>query len=496
MTNPHFAWLPPEINSALMFAGPGAGPLLAAAAAWGSLAEELGSAAASFSSVAQDLTTGSWLGASSAAMMAVATQYMSWLSAAALQAEQAAAQATATASAFEAALAATVQPAVIAANRGLVQMLASTNFFGMNWPAIMDTESAYEQMWALDVVAMANYHFDASAAAAQLAPWQQVLRNLGIDIGKNGQFNLGFGNNGSGNIGNNNIGNNNWGSGNVGSGNLGSGNTGSGNIGSGNTGSNNFGFGNFGSGNIGFANTGSGDFGFGLTGDQQFGFGGFNSGTGNVGFGNSGSGNVGLFNSGSGNLGIGNSGSLNFGLGNSGNSIAGFGNGGISATGLWHSGLNDGVLGSALGGDVGLSSAHYATGGLSTAASGILNSALTGTGSFGPGLAAFNTAPAAAAAVAPVSAPTGVLESGNASAVTPNATSSAAANSALRTTNGTGYAGVFSPGNDAGVRNPVGRESILNSGTSGVPNSIPKSGFYSQNEREPIRGIRQQLPSE
>ncbi|MDT5222325.1 MAG: hypothetical protein QOF15_4430, partial [Mycobacterium sp.] len=145
-------------------------------------------------------------------MMAVATQYMSWLSAAAVQAEQSATQAAATASAFEAAVVATVQPAVVAANRGLVQMLASTNFFGMNWPAIMDTESAYEQMWALDVAAMANYHFDASAAASQLAPWQQVLRNLGLDIGKNGQVNFGFGNNGSGNLGNNNFGNNNIGS--------------------------------------------------------------------------------------------------------------------------------------------------------------------------------------------------------------------------------------------------------------------------------------------
>ncbi|OBK43898.1 PPE family protein [Mycobacterium kubicae] len=495
MTNPHFAWLPPEINSALMFAGPGAGPLLAAAAAWGSLAEELGSAAASFSSVAQDLTTGSWLGASSAAMMAVATQYMAWLSAAAVQAEQAAAQATATASAFEAALSATVQPAVIAANRGLVQMLASTNFFGMNWPAIMDTESAYEQMWALDVMAMANYHFDASAAAAQLAPWQQVLRNLGIDIGKNG-FNFGFGNSGSGNIGNNNIGNNNWGSGNVGSGNFGSGNTGSGNIGSGNTGSNNFGFGNFGSGNIGFANTGSGDFGFGLTGDQQFGFGGLNSGSGNVGFGNSGSGNVGFFNSGSGNLGIGNSGSLNFGLGNSGSSIAGFGNGGIPATGLWQGGLHESVLGNAIGGDVTLGS-HYATGGLSTAASGILHSALGSTGGLSPGLAALNTGLVGTAAVSPASAATGVLESGNPNAVTANATSSAAANSALRTTNGAGYTGLFSPGSDAGARATTGRESILNSGTAGLSSSnIPKSGFYPQDEREPVRGIRQHLPSE
>ncbi|ETZ96376.1 PPE family protein [Mycobacterium kansasii 662] len=123
-------------------------------------------------------------------MMAVATQYMAWLSAAATQAEQVAAQAAATATAFEAALAATVQPAVVAANRGLMQVLAATNWLGFNTPAIMDIEAAYEQMWAMDVVAMATYHADASAAASLLAPWQQVLRNLGIDIGKNGAINL------------------------------------------------------------------------------------------------------------------------------------------------------------------------------------------------------------------------------------------------------------------------------------------------------------------
>ncbi|EUA10536.1 PPE family protein [Mycobacterium kansasii 732] len=38
---PEFAWLPPEINSARIFAGAGAGPLFAAASAWEALAAEL-----------------------------------------------------------------------------------------------------------------------------------------------------------------------------------------------------------------------------------------------------------------------------------------------------------------------------------------------------------------------------------------------------------------------------------------------------------------------
>ena len=51
-----FAILPPEINSGRMYAGPGSGPMLAAAAARDGLASELGSAAASFSSVASGPT--------------------------------------------------------------------------------------------------------------------------------------------------------------------------------------------------------------------------------------------------------------------------------------------------------------------------------------------------------------------------------------------------------------------------------------------------------
>ena len=41
-----FGALPPEINSARMYAGPGAGPMMAAATAWNTLAAELSSTAA------------------------------------------------------------------------------------------------------------------------------------------------------------------------------------------------------------------------------------------------------------------------------------------------------------------------------------------------------------------------------------------------------------------------------------------------------------------
>jgi PPE family protein len=193
--------MPPEINSALLFAGPGAASLRDAAKAWNGLAEDLASSASSFFSVTSDLANDSWQGASSAAMMGVATRYVGWLSAAAAQAEAASSGASAAAAAFEAARAASVQPAVVAANRALVQALAGTNSLGQNAPAIADIEAAYEQMWASDVAAMSGYHADASAAVAQLAPWQQVLPSLGLGFGNNVSQNFGSGSSASGNIG-------------------------------------------------------------------------------------------------------------------------------------------------------------------------------------------------------------------------------------------------------------------------------------------------------
>jgi hypothetical protein len=157
--------------------------MVAAAAAWDGLAESLATSASSFVSVTSDLAKSSWQGPSATAMMAVASSYASWLSAAAAQAEATCSQAAAMADAFETAQSATVQPAVVSANRGLLKALASTNYLGQNAPTIMDIESAYEQMWASDVAAMSDYHADASAAVEHLSPWQQVLRDLGFNFG-------------------------------------------------------------------------------------------------------------------------------------------------------------------------------------------------------------------------------------------------------------------------------------------------------------------------
>jgi PPE-repeat protein len=169
-----FAALPPEINSGLMYAGPGAGPMIAVGAAWDALADEFYLAAAAYGSVVSDLAS-SWLGPSSVSMAAAAATYVSWISATAVQAQQTAAQAMAAVAAYEAAFVMTVPPPVIAANRALLLALVATNFFGQNTPAIMATEALYVEMWAQDAAAMYGYA-GASSAASTLTPFTTPLQ--------------------------------------------------------------------------------------------------------------------------------------------------------------------------------------------------------------------------------------------------------------------------------------------------------------------------------
>jgi PPE-repeat protein len=167
-----FGALPPEINSGRMYVGAGSGPMLAAAAAWDSLAADLQSAASSYGSTVGGLVAGAWTGPSSTTMAAAAAPFVTWVSSAAAQAEEAAAQAKLAAGAYETAFAATVPPPIIAANRALLAVLVATNFLGQNTPAIAATETHYVEMWAQDAAAMYAYA-GSSSAASQLTPFTE-----------------------------------------------------------------------------------------------------------------------------------------------------------------------------------------------------------------------------------------------------------------------------------------------------------------------------------
>jgi PPE-repeat protein len=167
-----FGALPPEVNSARMYAGAGSGPMIAAASAWDTLAGQLDLFAAGYSTVIAGLHGEDWSGAASDAMATAAAPYVAWLTTAAAQAAQAASGARAAAAGYEAAFAATVPPVAVAANRLQLATLVATNFFGQNIPAIAATEAAYAEMWAQDATAMYGYAASSSAAST-LTPFSE-----------------------------------------------------------------------------------------------------------------------------------------------------------------------------------------------------------------------------------------------------------------------------------------------------------------------------------
>lgn len=163
----NFAFYPPEVNSARMYAGPGLSSLLAAAGSWDALSAELTSTAASYESVVSGLDL-EWRGAASDSMAASAARYMGWLQTTAEQTKQTAMQVRSAAAAYEQAYAMTVPPTAVAANRALLAKLIATNILGQNTAAIAATEAQYSDYWAQDSAAMSGYA--ASSAAAMQLP--------------------------------------------------------------------------------------------------------------------------------------------------------------------------------------------------------------------------------------------------------------------------------------------------------------------------------------
>ena len=171
-----FAARPPEMNSALMYSGAGAGPLMAASSSFSALSSELSSSAASYESIVSHLGS-EWTGPSSTAMAASAQTYITWLTTTSAQLQDAAAAATSSAAAYEAAHAATIPPPVVTANRVQLAALVATNILGQNTPAIAANEAMYGEFWAQDAAAMYGYSAAASAASSGLTPLTDPTEN-------------------------------------------------------------------------------------------------------------------------------------------------------------------------------------------------------------------------------------------------------------------------------------------------------------------------------
>jgi hypothetical protein len=151
-----FGTRPPEINSGLLFSGPGPGSMTSLATAWEELAARLNDAAASYHAAT--------------ARTRAAVAYLEWLEGTAARARQTATQAKAAAIAFRAALAAAAPPPVIRAHHTARVSLALANCLGQSAPAIADMDADYERMWVLNADVMYAYA-RASADAAAVTPF-------------------------------------------------------------------------------------------------------------------------------------------------------------------------------------------------------------------------------------------------------------------------------------------------------------------------------------
>nr|WP_277621669.1 PPE family protein [Mycobacterium paraense] len=165
--------LPPEVTSAMIYAGPGSGSMMAAAAAWNGIAAELNSAALGYDQIITQLAGEEWLGPASASMASAAEPYVQWMTTTAGQAEEAAAQAQNAAAAYETVLASVVPPPLIALNRTELSQAMATNILGQNNGIISQLEAQYQEFWAQNAAAMYNYAGQ-SAAAAKVTPYQNA----------------------------------------------------------------------------------------------------------------------------------------------------------------------------------------------------------------------------------------------------------------------------------------------------------------------------------
>ena len=165
--------LPPEVSSALIYSGPGSSSLTSAASAWNAVAAELASTAQGLDKVVSQLASESWLGPTSAAMVAAVQPYVSWVSTTAGQAEHAAAQAQSAAAAFETVFASVVPPPLIAANRAELAQAVQTNILGLNNSVIAQLEAQYGEFWANNASAMYGYA-GSSAAATKISSFTEA----------------------------------------------------------------------------------------------------------------------------------------------------------------------------------------------------------------------------------------------------------------------------------------------------------------------------------
>ncbi len=169
--------LPPEMNTALLMAGPGPAPMLEAAAGWEAFASALDAQAIEVGALLASLQA-AWTGSGSDHATAAITPMMTWLQDAAQTSRRRGMQAAAQAASYIKALAMTPSLPEIATNHVTHTVLSATNFLGINLVPIGLNETDYfVRMWTQASTVMDFYQAEtmANTVFEPLAPLKPIL---------------------------------------------------------------------------------------------------------------------------------------------------------------------------------------------------------------------------------------------------------------------------------------------------------------------------------
>lgn len=154
---PTWEAFPPEVNTGRLMVGAGPAPMLQAAAGWEAMAILLETQADELAGALANLTA-VWSGAASERAVQATMPMVVWLRTTAAQAQKRALQASAQASAYSVALAATPPIPEIEQNHVTNAVLNATNFLGINTVPIALNETDYlVRMWQQAAGAMTAY---------------------------------------------------------------------------------------------------------------------------------------------------------------------------------------------------------------------------------------------------------------------------------------------------------------------------------------------------